>query len=248
MVPLLFCMLLSISISLISPSDGGASEVQTVYDGRVISDPFKISDKEKKRITDALLEAFPADSWADNGISCNPEQDVITVIDSADGRFLDVDGAQQGILFSFCWPGHNLGENGIAVLVQGKVEALVVYSGSWENNLEALPDVNDNGLAEMVVTTGGMNMGEVWGGIAIIELTADGVKAFGRFSTYQNDCESAYASGAVTSLLSAGTGATPVFYRQAFRKSCGDGESWRQTGKPEEVALEEDGISYLRIR
>jgi|GEM_PF-5769616 len=42
---------------------------------------------------------------------------------------------------------------------------------------------------ELVIETGGVNFGEVWGTISIIGLTSDGVHSFGRISTLDDDCE-----------------------------------------------------------
>ena len=223
-------------------------ELQHVYDGRLVSDSAELSAAEKEWITKAILRVIPPDEWSENGIACNPELEAIRIIDRAEGGFTGSNSEQQAILFNFCSPGHNFGENGIAVIGRDRVEALVVYSGAWENDIEALPDINGNGRAEMVVAAGGTNMGEHWGVIGIIELDTDGVTAFGRSETYHNDCDTDYASGTEAVVLSAKAGKESVFYRQTFHQGCAEGDPWRQSGARRQVDLDEDGIEYRRIK
>jgi len=223
-------------------------ELQQVYDGRLLSDSARLSAADTERITKAILHVIPPAEWAENGISCDPEQEAIRIIDRAEGGFTGAGLKQQAILFNFCSRGHNFGENGIAVFERDRVEALVVYAGAWENSIEVLPDINGNGRAEMVVSAGGTNMGEHWGVIGIIELDTDGVTAFGRSETYHNDCDTEYASGTEAVVLSAKPGKEAVFYRQTFHQSCAEGAPWRQSEARRQVDLEEDGSAYRRIK
>jgi len=246
-------MVLLLTIGFLLPSglfstSASSRVLQHVYDGRSVADSVALPGPEKGWIATAILRVIPSDEWPDNGIFCDPERDVIRIIDRAKGGFTGPGLEQQAILFTFCSPGHNFGENGIAVIGRDRVEALIVYSGAWENDIEALPDINGNGRAEMVVAAGGTNMGEHWGVIGIIELGADGVTAFGRSETYHSDCDTEHASGTEAAVLSAKAAKEAVFYRQAFRQGCAAGDPWRQSGERQRVELNENGIDYRRIK
>lgn len=242
-------LIISFLLSLRFISTAASSiEMQHVYDGRLVADPAELSAAAKERIAAAILRVIPPEQWSDNGIFCDPEQDVIRIIDRAKGGFTEPGSEQQAVLFTFCSPGHNFGENGIAVIERDRVEALVIYPGAWENDIEALPDINGNGRAEMVIAAGGTNMGEHWGVIGIIELDSDGVTAFGRSETYHSDCDSDHASSTEAAVLSAKAGKEPVFYRQAFRQRCAEGDPWRHSGARQRVELDENGIGYRRIK
>jgi hypothetical protein len=54
--------------------------------------------------------------------------------------------------------------------LNGRVVAHIVYEGGQDRAIGALPDIDGNGLAEILVATGETNQGVTWETISIIEL------------------------------------------------------------------------------
>lgn len=234
---------------VVFPATSFARHLQTIHDGRLLSDDTEIPAAENKRFADAILDRLPPKSWADYGIACESTKEQFLIIDCTEGRFTNPQVNQRAVLFTFCQPGHNYGENGIAVFENDRLKDLAIYSGGWENDIEAIPDLDGNGCMELAIETGGVNFGEVWGTISIIGLTSDGVRSFGRISTLDDDCENpSGGKGGETVEIAIRSEPEPVFYRRTFRQSCTKGAKWQPAGDWQRfVPQEEDGDNYQRI-
>lgn len=176
-------------------------------------------------------------------------KDEFTVVDVATGSFTKPRSNQRAFLYRLCETGHGFAVNGIVILEAGQVVAHVVYSGGWENAIGALPDINGNGVNELILVNGGTNQGMTWGNAAILELTNDGVIKFGRASTYEDDCGTLTDKKKVTAyVLRAVTGVAPVFYRDTYTSHTCESGSWKTMGSQNQLMLDPDEIEYRRIR
>lgn len=167
------------------------------------------------------------------------------IVDFTTGYFTDTEVEQKAFLYQYCNTGHNFAKNGIAIVRGDRVVAHAVYSGSWDNAIASLPDINRNGLSEIVVRTGGTNMGIGWRTINLIELSATGVVPLGQAKIYQNPCgfdpqkqSSAYA-------LYVRPGENPVFYRDVYESTCI--ENWVRTQSQQPIELDRNNITYQWI-
>ena len=234
---------------VVFPATSFARNLQTIHDGRLLSDDTEIPAAENKRFAGAILDRLPPESWADYGIACEPTKEHFLIIDCTDGRFTNPQVNQRAVLFTFCQPGYSWGENGIAIFEKDRLKDLVIYTDGWENDIEAIPDLDHNGCMELVIENGGVFQGEVMGTISIIGLTGDGVRSFGRISTLDDDCENPYGGGKGGETVQIAIRAKPVvFYRKTFHRSCTEGAKWQPAGDWQRfVPQEEDGGNYQRI-
>jgi hypothetical protein len=194
-------------------------------------------------------EALPAARrvWRDNAAACEGE---FRITEAATGSFTRPAASQRAILYQYCETGHNFALNGIAVTEGGRVVHHVVYEGAWDNSIAALPDINGNGLSELLISTGGTSQGITWGGVSIIELSANEVKEFGQTGTYEDNCGMVERGGKSTAYrLLVRPGATPLFYKEAFvSRGCNNSNKWTKLGTVKRVSMEEDGITYRIVK
>ena len=153
-----------------------------------------------------------------------------------------------GDSLQFCSTGHNFALDGIAITEADQVIAHFIYEGAWDAEIDALPDVNRNGLSEILIDTRGTNMGEISAGVSIIEVSGKTIRKFGQSEVLSDSCGSQYASGIEAYKLYAKRGRTPVFYRAAFAKSCKPNAKWRTSGNLRVASLEENTIKYQSIK
>lgn len=102
---------------------------------------------------------------------------------------------------------------------------------------------------ELLIENGGTNQGEVWGRISIIGLTDDGVRSFGRISTFNDDCNNPYGgNGGEAIQIATRAKPEPVFYRKSFHRSCTEGAKWQPARDWQRSMLEEERDHYRHIR
>ena len=220
-----------------------------IVDGRQIAASSDISQIHKEHVTEVLLDLIPAETWVDHGIHCTPDLNEFRIIDIASGNFIPHPANQSAVLFTFCQPGHNFGENGIAIIAENKVIGLVVYSGGWDHRISALPDINRDGRMEIRISGGGMNQGEIWSTSAIIGFSDGGVTSYGRIADFSDDCENPYGrSGKEAAAIFVDSGPEPVFWRQTFLQPCDRQEGWQMMEKRQRFTLEADDVDYRRIK
>lgn len=220
-----------------------------IVDGRQIDTSSDIPQIQKEHLTEGLLDLIPTETWVDHEIHCAPDLSEFRIIDIANGNFLSHPASQTAVLFSFCQPGHNFGENGIAIIAENKVIDLVIYAGGWDHSIRALPDINRDGRMEIKISGGGMNQGESWNTSAIIGFSDGGVTSYGRIADFRDDCENPYGrSGKEAVAIFVDAGPEPVFWRQTFRQPCDRQEGWQMMGKKQRYTLEADDVDYRRIK
>jgi hypothetical protein len=237
-----FCLMTIMCIALSGP-DTSAQDLKPIYDARLSPKPAKISATEEKLMQAKVLPVAKK-IWSGKG--CKPD---LKPIDTASGSFTKSGSRQKAILYRYCSYGHNLSRNGLVVIEDDHVAAHIMYEGGGENAIGALPDINGNGLSEILISSGGTNQGETWGSVSIIELSESTVKKLGRTDVLSDTCGADEETGKSTAAnLSVKPGAAPVFYRETFlQKDCDDAK-WREAGGQKPVTLEKDDINYRYIK
>ena len=110
----------------------------------------------------------------------------IRAIDVSSGSFTRANAAQRAILYMYCEVGHNMDLDGIAIIENGRIVSHIVFEGASNTAIGALPDINGNGLAEIVIATGGTNQGQSWAVISITEISGKETTDFGQAATYSD--------------------------------------------------------------
>lgn len=192
----------------------------------VINDPTK---DEKPLLASAAEENLLKKSvlpkarkyWAGNDV-CTEE---FQIAGTAKGAFSKPNANQTLIFYQFCQTGNGLGNNGLALIENGKVLASYVSEGGWALNLKSLPDINQNGLNEFLVYySGGMHQGQGGTGVDIMEFANGAVKGLGWFQSegFTEDDSFGYK-------VSVKPGKTPLFYREKYDSV--SETKWRKFGK-----------------
>lgn len=201
---------------------------------------------------------FPKDFLADTSSCAHDSIHGFRVIGVAEGSFTKPHASQKAILYQYCVTAHNFALDGIAVLEKGDIAGHIVYAGSWESGIVALPAFDGGARSEILVATGGINCGELWGMISLLEVSANGVRKFGRAETYHDYCGALPETaerGATTYRWYVRTGAAPLFYREAFKRKCrktpeaeATRGNWVKSEALKQTALESDGVEYVRLK
>ena len=215
-----------------------ASGLRVLYDARTSPKPAAPSAAEAALLESAVRPAARQAFQKLEGCA-----DEFTVVDVAAGSFTRAQARQKAILYRYCTTGHGFAADGLAVIEDGRVVAQVFYEGGWDSALGALPDLNGDGLSEILVASGGTNQGITTTSVAVIGV-ASGVKKFGRFQVYEDNCGSGAAPNVSASKLLARPGKSPAFFSEELTNSSCEGGSWRKKGSLKPAAAEADRIEY----
>lgn len=232
------------------PVNAAAQDLKPVYDGRLSLKPTKLSAAEDSLVKEKVLPAARK-LWLDQELDgrCTDGVDP-AVLDVANGSFTRPGSDQRAILYRYCVTGHNMALNGIAIIEKSGIAAHIVYEGDWSTAIGALPDLNGNGLTKILIASGGTNQGVAWSGISIIEISGDGVTALGSTMTGSDDCganENNCRTEAHRIFVKAGK--APVFFKETFTGKSGRSakDSWKKSGAPKEIPLQNDETEYQLI-
>lgn len=188
-------------------------------------------------------------AWRDNTGRCEPGSgNDPRIVGVAKGSFTKPHSNQQAILYQFCSTAHNFALDGIAITEADRVLAHFIYEGAWDAAMGALPDINGNGLSEIMIDTRGTNMGEHSAGISIIEFSGKTIRKLGQTETSSDSCGARVSIGSEAYALFAKRGRTPVFYRDAFVRSCKSNAKWRKSETLKLISLYEDATEYQRVK
>ena len=220
-------------------SEPPAEKLIAVYDARLSPKPAKISP------ADVALARRAAESAWGNQPNCDSD---FEALDVANGSFTKAQTSQKAILYRRCTTGHNFALDGIAIIEGDKLVTQIAYEGAWDNAIGALPDINRNGLSEIIIATGGTNQGITWGVVSIIELASDGVSKLGHFETYEDNCGALDKKKSTAHKLYVKAGARPVFYQESFSKrGCDHRVNWTKSSPVERIEANKDETEYRRL-
>lgn len=219
------------------------AEKVKVYDGRNnLTNSKKASDAETKLLESEVsankeaIKKIGSEGYSYDGEPCRDES-IGVGKDFVEGSFTKPNSKQKAFAYSLCRGDGPTGPTpyfigGILIVENGKLVANYVYSGESDYGIGSLPDINQNGLSEIILTSSFSNMGVSNNTIAIMETKADGLTALGSTIVYSEDVpEKMLADKTDEKLYSAAydisvqTGKTPVFYRETYIQKTENGKS-----------------------
>jgi len=214
----------------------------TIYDGRQLTEQAKIPRAD---LNLARRDVLPAARKAAHGQCTNG----FSILSTASGAFTRSGANQRLLLYQYCATGHGFGRQGIAVAEGNSIVAHVVYDGGSDYGIRMLPDLDGDGLSELLVKAGGTNQGQTWGVVRVLGWSAGGIKKFGQFAVDEDDCDSPTGAGPLrtTVRLFAVPGQKPSFLAQRFTGSCEpswNATKWKTTGGKGPVAPGRDRTAY----
>lgn len=192
----------------------------------VINDPnIELKSEEISPADETLIkeQVLPKvrQKWVSSDSVCEEAFESAGVVK---GSFSKPDSNQTLVFYSFCQTGNGLGNNGLALIENGKVIGSYVAESGWTLGIKVLPDINQNGLNEFLLYwSGGMHQGQGGTGVDLMELSAGGVKGMGWFNA-ETYTETTYFGYKVT----VKPGKAPVFYRERYNNKK---EKWIKAGK-----------------
>jgi hypothetical protein len=227
--------LLSVSTTL------SAQNVRPIYDARLDLKPTSSSTEEVNWLKNQVLPNARR-HWQEQD-HC---EEGFSIMDVATGAFTQAKATQKAYLYQYCDIRSGVSNNGIAIVENKHVVADVMYEGSWNSALGALPDINHNGLSEILITDNFTGQGYSHGGISLVELASNRIKKLGYIQVSESNCGAVEQGGMMTAYkLYVTPATTPIFYRETFKQSCDTNDQWQKVGKRERVSLDKDETEYF---
>lgn len=220
-----------------------------VYDGReterkakeATSDEKQLVEKEFKSSETAIMQKV-ADSCEEGDAEKG-----INIIGVAEGSFTKPNSSQKAFLYSLCNVRRGSSMGGIMIVENEKAAAHYIFEISWSEGISSLPDVNKNGLSEIVLDGGGSGQGYTETSINIHEIKAGNFDSLGVTPTYSDNSGAAEdQSKAKTTAykISVQLSANPVFFRETYEKKS-NAKDWSSIKKVEKFSLDKDESSKV---
>lgn len=233
------------------------AETQTklveVYDGRKVETDAgkttpptdtKIVESEFKR-SEAAIQQKLGDKYC-----VDPGDAKVEVYNSVEGAFTKPNAKEKAFLYSLCELGRGFGVGGIMIVENETVTAHYVGQISWGEQLSTLPDINQNGVSEIVSAGGGSGQGYTESSIEILEFKGGNLDFLGTAETYSDNSGAMEDESKVLTTaydISAQPGAAPTFFRETYEKK-GAAKTWSLSKKSEKLSLKkEENSGFTKI-
>lgn len=154
---------------------------------------------------------------------CNDSAEITGI---AHGAFSRVGAKQSLIFYQYCQTGNGFGWAGLVLIENGKLVGSYISDAAWTIDIEAVADVNQNGLDEFTLQwSGGMHQGQGGVGVDLMEFSGGVPKGIGWYKAEE------FADTQVTAAwrLTAKPRKQPMFFVQKFTTK--DEKKWRAVGK-----------------
>lgn len=197
---------------------------QVVFDPTKNVSETKASPAEEMLVKTVLPKARK--TWTED--VCTED---FSITGKAKGSFTKQNAAQTAFIYEFCQTGNGFANDGIVIVEAGKIVAHYLYEGAWTLDLTSLPDINNNGIDELVVhNSGGMHQGIFGTGLDILEISPKGIKEIGATQTSYNDCGAGLSKNCRDDSykITADKDEIPIFYSQKFVQVR---KKWKPLGK-----------------
>jgi hypothetical protein len=167
---------------------------------------------------------------------------------SAYGAFTERGMAQHAVLYRFCETGHDLARGGVAIVQAGRVVAHVVIEDAEPDGLLRLPDIDRDGVSEMMLVDFALHQGESTTGVSILQLERGAVRSLGGIDVHRDNFGTRGSPRSErSSVLWVTPGARPVFERETYEFREGMRARWVGSERLHVVTLTPRG-AYRRVR
>lgn len=231
-----------LTLLLLIPTTLPAQNMRPIFDARLDLKPTEPSTAELNWLKRHVLPDAHS-HWQEQEDSC---EEGFSVKDVAAGAFTKANATQKAYMYQFCETRRGMSNDGIAIVEDKQLVAHLMYEGTWSSALGALPDINRNGLSEILITGNDTNQGYGHESIFLIELVEGDVNTLGRITVYDSDCGATGAEHTMTFYkIDAEPTATPIFYRETFKQGCNNDGKPQKAGKRERIDPEADETDYF---
>lgn len=164
-----------------------AATLKIIFDRRLNLEPdAALTTFERKAINDTVYWQAQRAWQQDQNCDFEPFQ----ILDAATGSFTRPRATQKAVLYRLCRYARQLGYGGLAILKNGRLVRHDVWNGGSEFALGKMPDLNRDGIEEVLVSFAGLNMGEMWMVMTIAQLGSKTAKLVKQFDAYHDNCGS----------------------------------------------------------
>jgi hypothetical protein len=238
-----FCLFFGGNAFLVA---GQTNKPALIYDGRTEARGLRATAAEERLVEREVRKKETAIKEKSNQDCVD---DTFSVGAVARGSFTKPKAAQSVVLYELCRSGRSFGIGGIVIVENGKIVAHYTYGeNGLDYDLVSLPDINQNGLSEIVLIGGGGGQGYSANAVEIIEMTAGGVKSFGIADTYKDDFGTGKPNSSATGYkVTVQPGKNPIYFRETYRRKTQSGK-WSLIKKAQRFPLRKDYVpKYNKI-
>lgn len=186
---------------------------------------------------------------ADNYCS-EPNDAEVNIYNAVEGSFTKSDAKQKAYVYSICELGRGFGVGGILIAENDVVVAHYVGQIGWSARLSTLPDINKDGVAEILYADGGSGQGYTSTSVEILNFKDGTFKSLGEAQTYSDNSGAAEDESKAETLaykISVQPASAPVFLREVYEKK-GNAKDWTLVKKSEKFSLENGNLAkFTRI-
>jgi hypothetical protein len=194
-----------------------AANLTPIFDGRLNLTPNTTLTATEQRVFETQIVQAAKKHFPDDG-TCNDDP---LMLDTAKGAFTRPRAVQKALIYRYCSTGASFGRIGLAILENGALVRHDAFEEGVRYALGRMPDLNRDGVDELILATGGTQMGETWQSATVVELGTGKPRQLVQFDAYRDNCGSLEARKSVTAWLTfAAPGRTPRFSQQAFTGAC----------------------------
>ena len=222
-------------------ADAQTGKLTPVFDGR---DDIKspLATKTEEEFIKREVRKHETAIRESSNIECEEDETFsFGVSGMTSGSFTKPNVRQKAYLYELCRSGSAFGIGGIVVVENSQVVAHYVYGeNGLDSDITMLPDINGNGLSEIMLIGGGTGQGYTHNSVEIIEFAPRGVNSFGIADTYEDNFGTLSARKSAKAFkIFAQTGKNPVYFRETYTRKSEEGR-WLLTGKSVKYSLRRD--------
>lgn len=233
-------------------TEAKTEETIVVYDGR------KLEDKSDKTASAAdkdfvwkefqKVEAKAKQQMGDQYCS-DPVKNLEDIYGVAEGSYTKPNSSQKAYLYYVCELGRGFGVGGIMIVEDQKVVSNYLDKVSWSETIHSLPDINKNGLNEILLAGGGSGQGYTTMSIDILEFASGKLNQLGQTETYSSNGGAVEKESEILSTaykISVQPAKEPIFTREVFEQK-GNSKNWTTSKKAEKFNLDKTDVKWKEI-
>ena len=166
------------------------------------------------------------------------------------GSFTKPRSDQKAVFYDVCRSGSShFGVGGIIVFENDKTVSHYVYGeNGLQNSILSAPDVNKNGLNELILVDFQTHQGYSGGTIILVEFANESLKFLGNAVTYSSNSGAVENEKNVESTaykISVQPSAKPTFFRETYQAK-GNNENWKLAKKSEKFTLDKTDSDFVK--
>ena len=232
-----------LALNFTNPLENKSNQTLVIFDGRQIEDESEeeASAAEKELVWQEFKKSESAIKEKFGDQYCSDEvTEPVEIYATAEGSFTKPGAAQKIFLYFTCDIARGFGIGGIMIAEENLIVAHYVEQVSWGETIRALPDINQDGLNEILLSSGGSGQGYTTMFVDILDFPDGKLNYWGQTETLSSNggAEEDEAKILATAYkISVEPGNEPAFYRETYEQK-GNDDEWKLIKKTEKFTLE----------